>query len=100
MLAIGRALMSEPDLLMMDEPSMGIAPIIVQTIFETIIKLREAGRTILLVEQNAQAALRVADRGYVMETGTIVLEGSSEELLDNLDVQRAYLGKEYKRIDE
>ena len=100
MLAIGRALMSEPDLLMMDEPSMGIAPIIVSNIFKAIIKLREEGRTILLVEQNAAAALRVADRGYVMETGTIVLEGTSEELLDNNDVQRAYLGKDYKRIDE
>lgn len=100
MLAIGRALMSEPELLMMDEPSMGIAPIIVATILETIAKLRDEGRTILLVEQNARAALKVADRGYVMETGTIVLEGSSEELLDNNDVQRAYLGKEYKRIDE
>lgn len=100
MLAIGRALMSEPDLLMMDEPSMGIAPIIVSNIFKAIVKLREEGRTILLVEQNAAAALRVADRGYVMETGTIVLEGTSEELLDNNDVQRAYLGKDYKRIDE
>ncbi len=100
MLAIGRALMSEPDMLMMDEPSMGIAPIIVSNIFKTIVKLREEGRTILLVEQNAAAALRVADRGYVMETGTIVMEGTSEELLDNNDVQRAYLGKDYKRIDE
>jgi branched-chain amino acid transport system ATP-binding protein len=100
MLAIGRALMSEPQLLMMDEPSMGIAPIIVANILETISKLRDEGRTILLVEQNAAAALKVADRGYVMETGTIVLEGTSEELLGNNDVQRAYLGKEYKRIDE
>jgi branched-chain amino acid transport system ATP-binding protein len=100
MLAIGRALMSEPQLLMMDEPSMGIAPIIVANILQTIAKLRDEGRTILLVEQNARAALKVADRGYVMETGTIVLEGSSAELLDNNDVQRAYLGKEYKRIDE
>ncbi|MBN1686797.1 MAG: ABC transporter ATP-binding protein, partial [Spirochaetales bacterium] len=100
MLAIGRALMSEPDFLMMDEPSMGIAPIIVSNIFKAIGKLREAGRTILLIEQNATAALKIADRGYVMETGAIVLEGTSEELLDNNDVQRAYLGKDYKRIDE
>ncbi len=100
MLAIGRALMSEPQLIMMDEPSMGIAPIIVANILETIAKLRDEGRTILLVEQNAMAALKVADRGYVMETGTIVLDGTSGELLDNNDVQRAYLGKEYKRIDE
>lgn len=100
MLAIGRAMMSEPQLIMMDEPSMGIAPIIVANILETIAKLRDEGRTILLVEQNAMAALKVADRGYVMETGTIVLEGTSGELLDNNDVQRAYLGKEYKRIDE
>lgn len=100
MLAIGRALMSDPDLLMMDEPSMGIAPIIVADIFRAVQKLREEGKTILLIEQNATAALRVADRGYVMETGTIVMEGTSEELFENNDVQRAYLGKDYKRIDE
>jgi len=100
MLAIGRALMSEPKLLMMDEPSMGIAPIIVSSIFEAVQKLRAEGMTVLLVEQNARAALAVADRGYVMETGAIVLEGTAEELLDNRDVQRAYLGKEYRRIDE
>ena len=100
MLALGRALMSGPRLLMMDEPSMGIAPIIVQTIFRTISLLREAGITILLVEQNARAALAVADRGYVLETGSILLEGTAEELLDNQDVQRAYLGKDYANIDE
>ncbi|MBN1648487.1 MAG: ABC transporter ATP-binding protein [Spirochaetales bacterium] len=100
MLAIGRALMTRPKLLMMDEPSMGIAPIIVKEIFRTITMLSEKGMTILLVEQNARAALRVAQRGYVIETGQIVLEGSSEELLNNRDVQRAYLGKEYKSINE
>ena len=100
MLAIGRALMTRPKLLMMDEPSMGIAPIIVKNIFQTIFKLSEKGMTILLVEQNAKAALKTAKRGYVLETGQIVLEGSSDELLNNNDVQRAYLGKEYKSIDD
>jgi len=100
MLAMARALMSRPTLLMMDEPSMGIAPLIVKQIIRTIIHLREQGVTILLVEQNAKAALAVADRGYVLETGQIVLEGSSSELLNNRDVQRAYLGKEYKKINE
>ena len=100
MLAIGRALMSGPRLLMMDEPSMGIAPLVVRSIFKTVEKLREDGMTVLLVEQNARASLSVADRGYVLETGQIVLEGTARELLDNSDVQRAYLGKEYRRIDE
>ena len=100
MLAVGRALMSHPTLLMMDEPSMGIAPLIVKQIFKTIVTLRKRGVTILLVEQNAKAALAVADRGYVLETGQIVLEGSSSDLLNNRDVQRAYLGKEYKKINE
>ncbi len=100
MLAIGRALMARPKLIMLDEPSMGLAPIIVKSIFEEIRKLRDAGNTILLVEQNARAALRIADRGYVIETGQIVLEGTSEELLNNNDVQRAYLGKDYKSISE
>ena len=100
MLAIGRALMSKPKFLMMDEPFMGIAPIIIKQIIKTIIKLKEDGITILLVEQNAKAALNIADRGYVIETGQIVLEGSSEELLNNHDVQRAYLGKDYKKINE
>ncbi len=98
MLAIGRSLMSRPDLIMMDEPSMGLAPLIVRDIFHTVGQLRDQGKTILLVEQNAKAALRIADRGYVMETGSIVLEGTSAELLDNQDVQRAYLGKEYEDI--
>jgi branched-chain amino acid transport system ATP-binding protein len=100
MLAMARALMSRPLLLMMDEPSMGIAPLIVKQIFNTIVNLRDQGVTILLVEQNARAALAVADRGYVLETGQIVLEGSSSDLLNNRDVQRAYLGKEYKKINE
>ena len=100
MLAIGRSLMSHPDLIMMDEPSMGLAPIIVHDIFSIIAKLKESGKTILLVEQNARAALAVANRGYVMETGALFLEGSAEELLENNDVKRAYLGKDYKQIDE
>jgi branched-chain amino acid transport system ATP-binding protein len=100
MLAIGRALMSRPRLLILDEPSLGVAPLVVRDIFQTIERLQQDGLTILLVEQNARAALRVADRGYVLETGQIVLEGTSEELAGNRDVQRAYLGKEYQRIDE
>jgi branched-chain amino acid transport system ATP-binding protein len=100
MLAIGRALMSRPTFLMMDEPSMGIAPLITQGIFKTIVRLREEGMSILLVEQNAKRALGIADRGYVMETGRLVLEGTREELLNNNDVQRAYLGKDYSAINE
>jgi branched-chain amino acid transport system ATP-binding protein len=100
MLAIGRALMSAPAFVMMDEPSMGIAPKIVKSIFQAICALRDAGLTVLLVEQNAKAALAIADRGYVLEAGQIVIEGSARDLLDNRDVQRAYLGKEYRRIDE
>ena len=100
MLAIGRALMSGPKLLMMDEPSLGVAPLLVKSIYETIANLKREGLTILLVEQNARAALALADRGYVFETGQIVLEGTSRELSDNPEVQRAYLGKEYQRIDE
>ncbi|MBN2545080.1 MAG: ABC transporter ATP-binding protein [Spirochaetes bacterium] len=100
MLAIGRALMSRPDFIMMDEPSIGLAPLVVKEIFKTVVSLRKDGKTILLVEQNAKAALKIADRGYVMETGNIILEGTSEELLNNHDVQRAYLGKDYKNIAE
>jgi len=100
MLAIGRALMSKPQLLMMDEPSLGVAPIVVRDIYDRIAGLKRSGMTILLVEQNARAALAVADRGYVIETGQIVMEGTSRELCDNREVQRAYLGKEYRRIDE
>jgi branched-chain amino acid transport system ATP-binding protein len=100
MVAIGRALMSGPRLIMMDEPSMGLAPLIVEKIFTTIAALPKLGKTVLLVEQNARASLDIADRGYVLETGQIVLSGTSQELLDNHDVQRAYLGKDYKRIEE
>jgi branched-chain amino acid transport system ATP-binding protein len=100
MLAMGRSLMARPRLVMLDEPSMGLAPLIVRSIFGIIARLRADGNTILLVEQNAKAALAVADRGYVMETGQIVLEGTARELLDNRDVQRAYLGKDYKSIGE
>jgi branched-chain amino acid transport system ATP-binding protein len=100
MLAIARALMARPRLMMLDEPSMGLAPLIVKGIFEAIVRLRAGGKTILLVEQNARTALAVADRGYVLETGRIMLQGSAEELLDNQEVQRAYLGKDYDRINE
>ena len=92
MLAMGRALMANPKLLMLDEPSMGLAPILVEQIFEIIQALHKAGTTILLVEQNAQAALSIATRGYVMETGTVTLTGSGQELLHNDDVRKAYLG--------
>ena len=100
MLAIGRALMSSPELIMMDEPSMGLAPLVIKDIFNVIVKLREQGKTILVVEQNAKAILKIASRGYVMESGSLVLDGTGEELLDNSDVQRAYIGKDYKSIDE
>ena len=92
MLAMGRALMSRPKLLMLDEPSMGLAPILVEQIFEIILTLHKAGTTILLVEQNAQAALSIADRGYVLETGRIVTSGTGQELLASPEIKRAYLG--------
>lgn len=92
MLAIGRALMSNPELLILDEPSLGLAPIIINQIFDIIHTLREEGTTIFLVEQNANQALRLADRGYVLEHGKIVLEDSGENLLVNEDVRKAYLG--------
>lgn len=94
MLAMGRALMAKPSLIMMDEPSTGLAPLIVKSIFNVILRLREEGNTVLLVEQNAKAALGIADRGYVLETGKIILQGAAEDLLQNRDVQRAYLGRE------
>lgn len=94
MLAIGRALMSKPELLMLDEPSMGLAPVVVETIFEIIKKLNKNGITILLVEQNANVALSIADRGYVLETGQIKLTGTGEELLRDESVRKAYLGEE------
>ena len=92
MLAMARALMSKPSLLMLDEPSMGLAPILVEQIFDIVTELHRAGSTILLVEQNAQMALQVADRAYVMETGLITLQGPAQELLHNEAVQKAYLG--------
>ncbi len=95
MLAIGRALLSRPKVLLLDEPSMGLAPKVVKEIFGHISRLRrERGMTILLVEQNARGALAIADRGYVLETGRVVLQGASDELLANRDVQRAYLGRD------
>jgi len=100
MLAIGRALMSDPAFIMMDEPSMGLAPLVIRDIFRAIAALRKQGKTVMVVEQNARAILRIADRGYVMETGSLILEGSSADLLNNHDVQRAYLGKEYESIAE
>jgi branched-chain amino acid transport system ATP-binding protein len=93
MLAIGRALMADPAVLMLDEPSLGLAPIIVNDIFSIIKDLHSAGRTVLLVEQNARKALQIADRGYVIELGRITLEGASIELLQSDDVRKAYLGR-------
>ena len=92
MLAMGRALMSKPRILLLDEPSMGLAPLLVAEIFEIIKRVNETGTTVLLVEQNANMALQIADRGYVMETGTIVLSGPAAQLADTEDVKRAYLG--------
>jgi branched-chain amino acid transport system ATP-binding protein len=92
MLAIARALMSRPRLLMLDEPSLGLAPIVIEAVFELITEINARGTTILLVEQNAQIALAVADYGYVMETGRVVLEDTAEALMDNENVRRAYLG--------
>ncbi len=93
MLAIARGMMARPKLLMLDEPSMGLAPVIVDVIFETIKRLNEAGTTILLVEQNAAMALQVAHRGYVLETGSVVLQGGGTELLRNEQVRKTYLGE-------
>ncbi len=94
MLAMGRSLMARPKLIMLDEPSMGLAPLMVREIFSIIVRIRQEGNTVLLVEQNARSALKIANRGYVLETGRIILEGESEDLLANKDVQRAYLGKD------
>ncbi len=95
MLAIGRALMARPRMLLLDEPSMGLAPAVTREIFSLIVRLRrERGLTVLLVEQNARMALRIADRGYVLETGRVILQGPADELLENRDVQRAYLGRD------
>jgi branched-chain amino acid transport system ATP-binding protein len=93
MLAMGRGLMASPRLLMLDEPSMGLAPVVVETIFATIQKLNKEGMTILLVEQNAAMALQIANRGYVLETGTVALQGPGKELLHNEQVRKTYLGE-------
>ena len=93
MLAIGRSLMAEPDLLLLDEPSLGIAPILVKNIFAAIKEISENGVTVLLVEQNARAALKLADRGYVLDVGKVVYHGTSSELLNSEQIQEAYLGK-------
>ncbi|WZL73178.1 ABC transporter ATP-binding protein [Clostridiaceae bacterium 35-E11] len=93
MLAVGRGLMSQPKLLMMDEPSLGLAPLLVKEIFNIIKEIHKEGMTILLIEQNAKAALEIADYGYVLETGAIVLEGKGKDLLINDEVKRAYLGE-------
>jgi branched-chain amino acid transport system ATP-binding protein len=95
MLAIGRALMARPRMLLLDEPGMGLAPLVVRDIFRHIVELRDRlGLTVLLVEQNARSALKISDRGYVLENGRVILQGTSDELLANRDVQRAYLGRE------
>jgi len=96
MLAVGKALMAKPKLLMLDEPSLGLAPTIVSEIFKTIRSLNSQGTTILLVEQNAKEALRISCRAYVLDTGRIILTGTGEELLSNEEVKRAFLGKDYR----
>ena len=93
MLAMGRALMSKPKIILMDEPSMGLSPIMVNEIFDIIRAVSESGTTVLLVEQNAKKALSIADRAYVLETGNIVLEGKAEDLLENDSIKKAYLGE-------
>jgi branched-chain amino acid transport system ATP-binding protein len=100
MVAIGRSMMARPKVLLLDEPSLGLAPLVVSGIFKAIRQLQTRGTTMLLVEQNAKAALKVADRGYVLETGRIIMEGETEDLLNNKEVQRAYLGKEYREVWE
>ena len=93
MVAMGRALMSRPKLLLMDEPSMGLAPILVERSFETIRQVHEAGVAVLMVEQNANMALSIGDRGYVLSTGRVVLEGPASDLIQNEDLRKAYLGR-------
>jgi branched-chain amino acid transport system ATP-binding protein len=93
MLALGRALMARPKVLLLDEPSMGLAPLMVKEVFDQIVRMRELGLTVLLVEQNAKSTLQIADRAYVMETGEIILEGLASDLIHNPEVKRAYLGK-------
>jgi branched-chain amino acid transport system ATP-binding protein len=99
-LAIGRALMAKPQLLMLDEPSMGLSPRNVQLVYDILRELKDRGTTLLLVEQNARAALKLADRGYVIETGRIILDGTASELQEAPEVQRAYLGKGYREVWE
>ena len=98
MLAIARALMSRPRLLLLDEPSIGLAPMAAAEVLRQVAALRELGTTVLLVEQNVAAALQIADRGYVLEVGQVVLEGTAAELLASRDVRRAYLGRDYEGI--
>ena len=93
MVAMGRALMADPKVLLMDEPSMGLAPVLVEQVFEIIKKIRELGRTVFVVEQNANMALRIADRGYVIQTGEVVLSGTAEALLNDPQMRQAYLGE-------
>ena len=93
MLAMGRALMSKPKIILMDEPSMGLSPILVNEIFDIIQAVSESGTTVLLVEQNAKKALSIADRAYVLETGNIVLEGNAKDLLEDDSIKKAYLGE-------
>ena len=93
MVAMGRALMADPRVLLMDEPSMGLAPVLVEQVFEIIQKIRELGRTVFVVEQNANMALRIADRGYVIQTGEVVLADTAEGLLNNPQMRQAYLGE-------
>ncbi|MBU2488048.1 MAG: ABC transporter ATP-binding protein [Proteobacteria bacterium] len=100
MLSIARALMARPRLLLLDEPSMGLAPLVVKQIFKTLAQLRSQGLTILVVEQNAQAALAIAERGYVLETGRMVLTAGAAELLEDEEVKRAYLGKDYSQFTD
>ncbi len=100
MLAIARGLMARPSLLMLDEPSLGLAPKIASEIMKVIVRLKDRGLTILLVEQNARAALSISDRGYVLETGNIIVQGEGRELLLDGDVKRAYLGRDYKEFWE
>ena len=100
MLAVGRALMSRPKLLLLDEPSMGLAPLVAAQIFRIISELHQQGTTILLVEQNTGAAFKISNRTYVIETGRVVLQGTPEELMHNREIKRAYLGREYKKVWE